>query len=165
MRGSNFWFRNGGLARKVFPLFFVLCLVMGAAFFTGCKDDLELLPDPPVGTWVSAYGEEYTITEDEFISSYEGDVGYKGDIVNIREDGAGAGYITIKYTANAWNEPAVGNYYVIRWKDKEDTSIDISGAGKAPDFGDGKPTQAEAEAEYTNGNDYFAIYSTCAKQE
>jgi hypothetical protein len=163
MRGNSFELRKGILVRKVFPLFWLLCLVAGAAFFTACDNNGDgLIPGLPVGTWVSTYQEEYLITTNEFTSSYDGLVGYKGDIINVREDGAGAGYITIKYTENAWNAAALDNYYVIHWKNRMETSVDLSGASG----GTGKPTQAEAEAEYTidNAEGYFATYSTCAKQ-
>jgi hypothetical protein len=111
---------------------------------------------------VSTYQEEFLITTKEFTSSYDNSVGYKGDIINVREDGAGAGYITIKYTENAWNAAAPGNYYVIHWRNRTETSVDLAGASE----GTGKPTQAEAEAEYTidNAKGYFTMYSTCAKQ-
>jgi hypothetical protein len=169
MRSSSFGFSKVGLARKIFPLFFVLFLV-ASALFTGCDHNGDdSLTGLPVGTWVSAYGEQYTISKSEFISAYWDDASdsyldsYKGGIVNIREDGAGAGYITIKYTT-AYNPANVNNFYVIHWQNKTETSVDISGAAKAPDYGNGKPTQAEAETEYTVANGYFANYSTCAKQ-
>jgi hypothetical protein len=159
MRSSSFGFSKVGLARKIFPLFFVLFLA-ASALFTGCDHNGgDPLTGLPVGTWVLT-SEEYTITDTKFISAYAGDVGYEGDIVNIRQDGAGAGYITIKYTVNAWNESAVGKYYVIHWRYKTETSVDISGSSD----GAGKPTQVEAETEYTVANNYFGYYSTCTKQ-
>jgi hypothetical protein len=161
------WFRKGVSARKFVSLFVVLCLVIGAAFFTGCDTNGDgLLPGLPTGTWVSSYGEEFSITSSEFISSYGGSVGYKGDIVNVREDGLGAGYITIKYTENAWNTPAVGNYYVIHWRYRMKNSVDLSGCSDPM----GKANRTDAETEYTidnvdaNGKGYFEIYSTCAIQ-
>jgi hypothetical protein len=155
------WFRKGVSARKFVPLFWVWCLVIGAAFFTGCDTNGDsLLPGLPAGNWLSSFDEEFSITNSEFISSYGGSVGYKGDIVNVREDGLGAGYITIKYTENAWNTSAVNNFYVIHWRNKTKTGVDLSGCSD----GVGKPTQADAEAEYTVDNGYFAGDSTCILQ-
>jgi hypothetical protein len=144
-------------------LFFVRCLTLILAL-SGCGDGNKMLSELPIGNWLSSYGEEFTVTSSRFTSGFAGKVTYAGDITRIRQDGNGAGYITIKYTSNQNNVSAVGMYYVIRWRNNTGESVELSGAAKAPDYGDGKATEAAAEAEYTVANGYFPLYSACRKR-
>jgi hypothetical protein len=149
----------------LFALTALLCLGLS---FLGCNPDPP--PDDPivatildelVGKWLSSFSEEFEISKTKFISGWGGDVGYEGPIVNVRNDGDGAGYITIRYTANTYTPAAVGNYYVIRWENLTSTSVSLTGASD----GAGKGTQAEAEDEYTVAGGYFAWFSDCTKVE
>jgi hypothetical protein len=150
-----------------------LSLVMAALVFTGCTQptDSENFPGPAAlkGTWVSdsTPDEVYRITDREFISLWEDTEGYKGNIVNIINDVENAGYIIIKYT-KAYNPDNVGNFYAIHYRNLTATTIEICGAANADDpdgayGGNGKATQAEAEATYTVANNYFGSYSACTK--
>ena len=135
-----------------------------AGLFTACdsnKDDDASI----YATWVSSYGEEYIITAAAFTSTGA----YAGTIENIRGDGKGAGYITIKYTGNTfYGAPAVGKYYVIHYKDLNSSTVFLSGAYSAADTdnggGSGKATKELAESTYTTANGYFGFYSACQKQ-
>jgi hypothetical protein len=154
-------FSHFSLSKKaVKVLVFVWCLAAAVAF-VGCDDGSKskLLEGLPGGSWLSSFDEEFTITASTFTSGFGGAVTYKGDIVNFRQDGSGAGYITIKYTS-AYNPASVGKYYVIHWRSRTESSVELSGASD----GDGKATKAEAEAEYTVAKGYFAFYSACTKQ-
>jgi hypothetical protein len=169
--------------KKISYLVLLLCLVMGAQVFLGCDansgdddDDFINMPDLLKGTWVSTYGEEYIITAKTFTSKYAGSVSYAGTVVNVREDGSGAGYITIKYTENStYTTNAVGKYYVIHYKNLGASSMSLSSAYSASDpdpitgpYGAsggaaGKITQQEAEITYTVQNGYFGTYSAFHK--
>jgi hypothetical protein len=153
--------------KKAFFFIFALCLVVGA-FMPGCSNPASpplepfpiSLPAALVGEWISPWSEVFEITgSDEFISSYGGSVGYKGPIVNVRDDRNGGGYITIQYTVNAYDAPAIGNYYVIHYKNLAGAGVSFSGSSD----GSGKATQAEAESVYTVSNGYFGGYSDCNK--
>jgi hypothetical protein len=156
------WFTEG--------LWAILALLMAALVFTGCPQPTDsdgLVPEALKGTWVSdsSSDEVYRITDAEFISLWAEAESYKGDIVNIISDGGAAGYIIIKYTQNFYTPAAVGNYYVIHYKNLTATKVDIMGSSD----GAGKTTQAEAESEYTVAEGYFDdsvySYSTCTKTE
>ena len=123
------------------------------------------------GEWVAAYGETFVISDTTY-SSGTGSGGYAGTIVNHSEDGFGAGYITIKYTAHDNDSSAVGKYYVIHYENLVSSTVFISGAAPGigvidPDFnypkGGGKATQTEAEETYTVANSYFEGGSSCKK--
>ncbi|MDR3237280.1 MAG: hypothetical protein LBT84_02120 [Spirochaetia bacterium] len=149
-------------------LVLLLSLFIGTQAFFGCdisegNNSSKQIPMPEAlkGSYLSTYSEEFIITGTEFTSAYGGAVGYKGNIVNVRDDGGDtAGYITIRYTENTWNTPAIGNFYVIHYKNLTNNSVDLAGSSD----GDGKITQDEAEDEYTVTNGYFSSYSVCAKQ-
>ena len=159
------------MKKRVSFLLAAFILVISAGVFTGCNSNLDggnepiPIPEELKGTWVSTYGEEYTITAAMFSSVMTGYGGYTGTIVNIREDGSGAGYITIIYTKNDGDPTAIGKYYVIHYKNLTSTIMEISGAanGDDPEFayplGGGKATQSEAESLYTVENGYFGYYS------
>jgi hypothetical protein len=158
---KNPWFRK--------VLGAALSLAVAALVFTGCAQstgsDDDLLADLK-GSWVSGWGEEYIISNTEFISAYAGATSYKGPIVNIRRDGSGTGYITIRYTENSYSPDAVGNYYVIRWENLiANVSIKIAGAFNDMVEGKGYGTVAEAETGYTGtiggSLSSFAISSDC----
>ena len=137
--------------------------------------DTHTMPSKLIGEWESEWGELYTISAGEFSSGADwgdGWSGYKGTIVNHRGNSAGtAGYITIKYTQNDWDETAENKYYVIYYKDLTETTVTIAGAGSFvftdPDFGasGGRSTEDEAEATYTVSAGYFAMGSDLTRAE
>jgi hypothetical protein len=152
--------RKGRLPVLVSPLvLFVLCLLAGTVLFTGCSWGGN--PAVIEGTWVNPQFtfETYTITDTTFTAD---GADYEGTIVNVISDGAGAGYIIIQFTRNGWTPTAVGNYYVIHYKNLTASTVDISGSSDS----NGKTTQAEAEAEYTVANGYFTTfpYSSCTRK-
>ena len=172
-------------ARSAFILLIMLCL--SSAIFIGCKDepDPDPTPDPinngdnpPVfsvpgdlkGTWISPYSEVFIISDTTFTSKYGADVTYAGTIVNHREAGSGAGYITIQYTTATYYPDGVGKFYVIYYKELTPTTVRISGAlnNDDPDFSytattGGKTTRTEAEAACTVEGGYFDADSLCTK--
>jgi len=137
--------------------------------------NIHTMPSNLIGEWESEWGEIYTISAGEFSSGMdfgEGWSGYKGTIVNHRGNSAGtAGYITIQYTQNDWDDDAENKYYVIYYKDLTATTVTITGAGSFtftdPDFGigGGRSTRDEAEATYTVSAGYFAMGSDLTKAE
>jgi hypothetical protein len=130
------------------------------------------VPTDLIGTWASEYGEEFIINGTTFTSQFEGEVSYAGTIVNHRDDGAGAGYITIRYTENATYPDAFGYFYVIHYKNLTSTTMSISAAyGDDPEFDFSAPTatggkinRVAAETAYTVTDGYFAYYSDCTKE-
>ena len=130
-----------------------------------------VIPQPPdalIGRWAEPYS-EYTITATELSTGTDWG-GYAGTIVNHRDDGPGAGYITIQFTANDSDPSAVDKYYVIHYENLTATDVDISGAylGSDPDFagslGGGKATQVLAESTYTVANGYFVMHTNIYKR-
>ena len=153
-------------------LFLLAAFILGTSVWliTGCdttlggNNDPIPMPEALKGNWVSSYGEEYIISSTTFTSKYGDLVSYAGTIVNVREDGSNAGYITIKYTENSYYTSVlginvVGNYYVIHYKNLSSSSLELSGASD----GEGKVIQEEAETEYTVLLGSFAWYSALHK--
>jgi hypothetical protein len=146
-----------------------LTVITAALLFTACSWLFDTNYDPMIpegmrNTWVSTYGEAYILSAYEFTSTfldytalangeieYDNTWAYGGDVVNVRQEG-NAGYITIRYTLHS-NPSYIGNYYVIRWENQTNNSLDI----KACSDGAGKEFQQEAENEYTVSNpaNYF----------
>jgi hypothetical protein len=161
--------RKGRLPVPVSPLvLFVLCLLAGTVLFAGCSWGGN--PAVIEGTWVSTWGEVFTITATEFSYTMDPLGGYGGNIVNVIPDGANAGYIIIRYTHHDWSSNAGTNYYVIRYENLTASTVDITGAGKEGDpdgerGATGKATPEEAETAYTVANGYFSFaYSSCTRQ-
>ncbi|MDR0487196.1 MAG: hypothetical protein LBG91_03000 [Treponema sp.] len=142
--------------------------LLASALFVSCQQPTGPVSpgtaDDILGTWESEYGEIYTISDSEFSSGMEWEgvwSGYKGNIVSRRPDNdSGAGYITIKYTENDWNPGAIGNYYVVHYKELTALTMKISGASDS----DGKLNQKEAEDSYTVENGCFELYSELSKK-
>jgi hypothetical protein len=141
-------------------------LLLAAALLTGCPDpDLStpIVPAALKGTWVSSFGEEYIISDTEFISAWGGATTYKGSIVNVRVDDDN-GYITIQYTENIPSPEAVGNYYVIRWEGLvANGAVTISGASNDEVGGKGYGSITAAETNYRGsiGTEPFEFGSEC----
>jgi hypothetical protein len=151
------------LKKSRFLLLAALVIGASAGIFSGCDSNTD---DDGIiyGKWVGIPGEEYEITETTFTSKDA----YAGTIENIREDGPGAGYITIKYTENLfYGDSAKGKYYVIHYKDLTSSVVSISGAYSAGDSdaggAGGKATKELAESVYTTVNGYFGFYSACKR--
>ena len=162
--------RGKTMKKRVSFLLAAFILVMSAGVFTGCDSNVDggnepiPMPEALKGTWVSSYGEEYIISSNTFTSKYGDYVSYAGTIVNVREDGANAGYITIKYTENSYYTDVLGidvagNYYVIHYKNLSSSSVELSGAAD----GEGKATLEGAETEYTVILGQFTWYSALHK--
>ena len=158
-----FFLRKSLFKRAVFAGL-VLVLLTGFSVIS-CSDDPSSSPSFTVpqairGTWVSEYGELYEITKTTFstgTADYNGFKGYRGTIVNFREDDGDplSGYITIKYTKNDNNSGAIGNYYVIRYENLGATAMEISGAY---DGGDPwKSTKEEAEEAFSVEESAFGM--------
>jgi len=146
-------------------------LFLAGLLFVSCSNPTSSdtgfqAPAELIGTWVSVWGEDNIITATSFSNEYAGSVSYAGTIVNVRGDGPGAGYITIRYTENTYIPEAVGNYYVIHYKNFAASSMSLSGAGTndPPNYGaDGFSSQSVAETTYKAEDGYFAAYSGCHK--
>ena len=153
---------------KRFSFLFVVLILIGAGMFAGCDHSSGNGDASLIGTWKSVYDEVFIITKTEFTSKFGETVFYSGTIKNIRDEGSGAGYITIQYTECP---PAgLGKYYVIHYKNLTSSSMELAGAGKVsdPDFDNfapgGKTLQKDAEELYTVQNGYFGVHSGVSKQ-
>ena len=153
---------------KRFSFLFAVLIIVCAGMFSGCNHSSDNNDASLIGTWKSVYDEVFVITKTDFTSKFGDTVFYSGTIKNIRDEGGGAGYITIQYTECP---PAgLGKYYVIHYKNLTSSSMELAGAGKVgdPDFDNfapgGKAKQADAEALYTVQNGYFGVYSGVSKQ-
>ena len=82
--------RKRFLVKSVLP-FLALCLVMGSAVLSGCKEDKDT--GNIIGSWISIFKETWTITVDTVVAD-----NYAGEIVNNPNFEASAGVIIIKYT-------------------------------------------------------------------
>ena len=193
-----FLFFGAGYKIQLKKLFFLVAVVLCVFGFIGCSSDsgnssLSVIPIPNdlIGTWESPppYGEIYIITENTYTSGPAADPSYIGDIVKVKSDGPGAGYIIIQFTEHNGEYKkdgavfsAVGRYYVIHYQSLTSGSVEISGAYSASDpdtlvitadFSDwgiydspsggsaGKTTEAIAESMYTVENGYFGMHSAC----
>jgi hypothetical protein len=154
--------------KKIFSLFAASLVILSV--LSGCKeaDDNPLLSGLPVGTWVSSYKETFQITQLEFTTLYYDETtqsnktSYAGTVENIRQNGDGAGYITIKFTTPGY-EQTIDHYYVISWRNRKAKSVELAGAYKADGPAD-YASKDEAETNFTVANGCFATYSACAKQ-
>jgi hypothetical protein len=130
MRGSSFGLRKGVLARKVFPLFWLLCLVAGAAFFTGCDldGDDESTGFIPVGEWTDSTGGGYDISDTEIryytpaygtpgASDYWPPSELKGNIINAVNFSEVSGVLIIKVTGTPSTGNTAGKYTGVYYKD------------------------------------------------
>jgi len=121
------------------------------------------------GTWLGdeeVWGtEKFIITDTMFTSAFispegEESVTYSGKIVNIRDAGSAAGYITIRYAAATYYPDSVGNYYVIHYENLSASEMSIAGAGNwGYGGGEGEPTRVAAEARFTVANEYFDYHT------
>jgi hypothetical protein len=140
-------------------LFSAGCDTSNGPYVPYIADSTIPLPAALTGKWLSSYGEEFEISAAKFTSSWGGSPTYAGNVVHVRSDGTGGGYITIRYTINTYTPKSVGRFYVIHWKNLTATTVEISGSSDA----DGRATLFEAEIEYTVLNGYFDIHSSCTK--
>ena len=162
------------MKKRVSFLLAAFILVISAGVFTGCDSNVDggnegpnsiPMPETLKGTWDGEFsGEIYRISDTTFVSEYT----YSGTVVNVREDGSGAGYITIKLWDHWAGDDAIGNYYVIHYRNLTSTTVYLSGAYSVADpdngGGAGKESQALAESTYTTGNGYFDGGSACTKK-
>jgi hypothetical protein len=158
MRGNSFGL---GVWRKVLPLFGVLCLVMGAAFFTGCDtngdDSGNLIGEWKFGDFVSY---KITGTTVEYVDNY------KATIENNPDFAAPAGVFVIKFTEytkydysdypNVTSEPdpsMVGKYAGLYWKDLTLDSVFLADAWKT----EGNDSIHVIESDKTSALSTFAV--------
>lgn len=119
------------------------------------------------GTWTNQYqsgGQTYT---EKYIydgATFDGG-SYKMKVVLIKWEPLGTdGIIYGRYTENSYVANVVGKFYAVSFTNLTSTNVYISGAYKS----NGKSatdTLAEAINEFTIGNGYFDIYSSCKKEE
>ncbi|MDR2370864.1 MAG: hypothetical protein LBD71_05240 [Treponema sp.] len=134
----------------------------GSGLLLYTKDSTIPLPAALTGKWLSPMGDEYEISAAKFTAGYGGVAGYSGNIVHVRDDGAGGGtgYITFQYTMNtlSYGSP-VGSFCVLYWENFSDGigTADMCVANDGAPGDSGRPTQEEAEAEFTigDGDDYY----------
>ena len=151
-----------GKARSARTRLLWCAVVLLTVWFSACgTSEPPVSNGLPVGTWVSAYNETFKITPVEFTNLFNGEIVYSGAITNVRQDGEGAGYITIWFIKPGY-EQSSGRFYVIHWRNLTDVSVELAAAylPGTPDTA----TQAEAEATFTLANGCFAVHSTCERR-
>lgn len=128
------------------------CLLFACSLFVSCKEP-HAQEDNLVGTWTSAYGDGYVITDTK-ITYNDGGYGFdwKADIADISDD-----YIYVKKYSS-------GKYYCVAYKNLTETACSFSNAYKDGGKSDCE-TLDEAKSEFTIENGYFAYYSECSKVE
>ncbi|MDR0557642.1 MAG: hypothetical protein LBG43_07245 [Treponema sp.] len=155
-----------------------MACALALALFSACAPEEDLLDGLPLGTWVSGFGETYTITDSAFTKSYGPGLSYSGTITATRKDGLGAGYITIKYTQYTDYGPAPdyeptlkdaddNEYYVIHWRELKVGGVELSDAYGAENNAELPVGAVFAEKDIpsiTVANGYFNTHSTCKKQ-
>ncbi|MDR1904002.1 MAG: hypothetical protein LBQ88_17165 [Treponema sp.] len=172
-------FKKGVFVKKAFSFFFALCLVMGAALFTGCDlDGDEVRVAELSGNWISAGGDHFIVDTTNNTFSYwfgtepsygDGSMDYKGNIVGeVLADKtllqSKYGYLTIQITYAGEYGPTVGKYFVIHWKELTPSAVEEAGAYKEGGNNNGMDSIAEAEAEYTVDNGYFGMFGAYSKE-
>jgi hypothetical protein len=153
--------------KRVSFLLLAVSLVLGSQLFLGCEleDDAEpglagyWKSPPPASDGFEIAGTSYKQYDDAAKT-----VSFAGTIVNSPNLDAASGFITMKITdAGTWFM-TVDKYHVVRWKSLSGTGVQGSSAYKAGGINGGMDTRAEAEAEYTEANGYFAYYGDYVKQ-
>ena len=128
------------------------CLLFACSLFVSCQKEPTVKDVTLVGTWTSAYGDGYVITDTKVTYDDGGyGFGWNADIVEITDD-----YIYVKYSS--------GKYFCVAYKNLTETSCSFSNAYKAGGKTDCK-TLDEAKSEFTIDNGYFAYFSECSKVE
>ncbi|MDR3342765.1 MAG: fibronectin type III domain-containing protein [Treponema sp.] len=111
--------------------------------------------------WYYAYDESEGIwIGDSFMDDYT-DVSYSGQIIATTDTTQDTGFIYIKFgTDHPGYGANAGEYYAIQWKDKTVSPRYISTSGAYKSGGEvSTATLAEAVAEFTEANSYFASYT------
>lgn len=155
------WHRKNVLARKGFPLFAVLCVVVGAAVLSGC-DTGNPTPGILTAKWTNisgGYTTTITITDSSVV--YHGT--YEAAIVNKPDFTASDGVLIIRFTKYAdWDgEPStthgnVGKYGALYWKELTASSVSLADAYKKINDTDQFPSHTmfseigQAQAAFTN---------------
>jgi hypothetical protein len=144
------------LVSRVVSLFFMLCLVVGVAFFTGCDTDGDdefvddnQLKSSLVGTWKYAFPdnagyESYSISNTSTLTKTEDwgggpNVAFSGIIVHVSNFSDTAGVIIIKYESgkekqwysydsnyNATLIPRTGDFYGIYFTDLTASTVKLA---------------------------------------
>ena len=118
----------------------------------------------PLGTWENSNCDYFTITEQAVVYSWVYQWGFIGVIVNVRGDGE-EGFITFRYIENSFDPSLEGKYCVLRWKNRQTGSVDISIANKNNPGDEGLDKKSATEAEYTLTNpvDYYWDIDSCTR--
>lgn len=121
----------------------------------GCKQDTVAAPDGIVGTWVSSYGEKFTITEDTVAETAFGM--YEMEIEEIDEVDETSGVLYGILTKGSEYTPK-DTYYAFAYKDLTANSVKTAAAATS------YQTLDEVKEACTIEN-MFAFYSECVREE
>lgn len=154
--------------RKITRLALTVSVCVALLALAGCDAATGPTGDSLVGVWSSSGGDGFTVTNKMFIYfSWDGGIGYYGDIVNDPDLTAESGYMVVRitYRVNSW-DPEVGKYFTIHWKTFSGDGVREAGAYKTGSaYNSGMDTLAEAEVEYTVANGYFGLYGEYLREE
>ncbi len=165
-----------------FSRLFAAMMFVAVLSFAGCKQQPEETPKTIKGTWVSAEGEKFVITESDYdnYSRYDSNwikhddewfLYYSTNNIEIVEIDATSGYVYgqfddadhVGYNANA------GQWYAFYYFDLDENSVKISQASSTDNNGkDACDTLEEAKAEFTLEKGYMSKavrhFSTCTRE-
>lgn len=149
-------------------------LLATGLFFASCYFGPSASEENIYGDWVSAWGEKYSITENEYDNYYadfitgEPVLYYSTNNVKVVfNDDSTSGYIYCQFddAEHVGYGAEVGQWYALYFQDLTETTVSFGQPYKA----DGKAGCAslkEAKKEYTIENGYFdlSMLSECVKQ-
>jgi hypothetical protein len=166
MFSPRFFFRNNFSLKKVFPLFFTLCL--GAALFSSCDwngGDGEGGAGI-IGNWADPQaGDRYEITNTtiKYVSGYPA-MDFNGTITSTENFDNSSGVIIFRYTSGA---PATGRTFgAVYYRGLTASQMNMATAGRwdsQPPYADITPVitsadQAKREFIRDKGDGYYVTY-------
>jgi len=143
----------------MFQRLFLLLVTAGLLVLAGCEapqTPASATPASIVGLWKSDQGDGFEVTATTF-TQYSNvatkDLWFQGTIVGSSPLTSPSGYATLLITGRGSYGPAVGKYFVARWRSLIDQGVQESTPYKSGGLAEAN-TQADAEREFTEANGY-----------
>lgn len=157
--------------------FSLLLVTLALLVLVGCDSLLlstSTTPSPTtpatlVGSWKSSFGDGFEVTQTTFTQYSDAaskTIWFQGNIVGSPSFTDTSASLTLLVTTRGSYGPAVGKYFVARWK-----SLTANGVKESTPYKEGGLADAEsqvaAESEFTEANGYFSgpyAYGEYARQ-